>query len=57
VCWENYPFKNLPEAVSKGLIREDDIDRSLMRVLVGRFDLGRWIMIQLYPGQNPPIRH
>jgi beta-glucosidase len=38
--WENYPYKTLPEGVKKGLIKEEDIDKSLMRVLVGRFDLG-----------------
>jgi len=38
--WENYPFKDLPEAVEKGLIKEDDINKSLLRVLTGRFDLG-----------------
>jgi beta-glucosidase len=38
--WENYPFKTLPQAVSKGLIKEDDINKSLLRVLIGRFDLG-----------------
>jgi len=38
--WQNYPFKTLPEAVSKGLIKEADINKSLLRVLKGRFDLG-----------------
>jgi beta-glucosidase len=38
--WENYPYKKLPEGVEKGLIKEEDIDRSLIRVLIGRFDLG-----------------
>ncbi len=38
--WENYPYKTLPEAVKRDLIREEDIDRSLLRVLIGRFDLG-----------------
>jgi beta-glucosidase len=38
--WQNYPFKTLPEAVSRGLIKEEDINKSLMRVLIGRFDLG-----------------
>lgn len=38
--WENYPYKTLPDAVSRDLIKEEDIDKSLMRVLVGRFDLG-----------------
>ena len=38
--WENYSYKTLPEGVVKGLIKEEDIDKSLMRVLIGRFDLG-----------------
>jgi beta-glucosidase len=38
--WENYPFKDLPAAVEKGLLKEEDINKSLMRVLIGRFDLG-----------------
>ncbi len=40
--WENYPYKTLPEGVEKGLIKEVDINRSLMRVLSGRFDLGEF---------------
>ncbi|WP_111308211.1 xylan 1,4-beta-xylosidase [Confluentibacter sediminis] len=38
--WENYPFKTLPEAVAHDLIKEADVDKSLTRVLKGRFDLG-----------------
>ena len=38
--WDDPAFKKLPEAVSKGLITEDEINKHLMRVLVGRFDLG-----------------
>lgn len=38
--WENYPYKTLPEAVERGLIREADIDSALLRVLKGRFELG-----------------
>jgi beta-glucosidase len=38
--WENYPFKTLPDAVKRGLITEEEINESLMRVLIGRFDLG-----------------
>ncbi len=38
--WENYPYKKLPEAVDRQLITEAEIDKSLMRVLTGRFDLG-----------------
>jgi beta-glucosidase len=33
-------YKMLPEAVEKGLIKEEDMNKSLMRLLVGRFDLG-----------------
>ncbi|MBO9202597.1 MULTISPECIES: xylan 1,4-beta-xylosidase [Niastella] len=38
--WEGYAFKSLPEAVSRGLITEKEVDKHLLRVLVGRFDLG-----------------
>jgi beta-glucosidase len=38
--WEGYAFKNLPEAVNKGLITEEEINKHLIRVLTGRFDLG-----------------
>jgi beta-glucosidase len=38
--WNNHNYKKLPEAVEKGLITEDEIDIHLMRVLIGRFDLG-----------------
>lgn len=38
--WENYPYKTLPEGVEKGLIKVEDIDKSLMRILIGRFELG-----------------
>lgn len=38
--WENYPYKTLPDGVARGLIKEEDIDKSLMRILIGRFELG-----------------
>ncbi|MET0636884.1 MAG: xylan 1,4-beta-xylosidase [Chitinophagaceae bacterium] len=38
--WEGYAYKNLPEAVAKGLLTEQDIDKHLLKVLIGRFDLG-----------------
>ncbi|THU31088.1 glycoside hydrolase family 3 protein [Niastella caeni] len=38
--WEGYAYKSLPEAVSRGLISEKEIDKHLLRVLIGRFDLG-----------------
>ncbi|RYY52954.1 MAG: glycoside hydrolase family 3 protein [Chitinophagaceae bacterium] len=38
--WEGYAYANLPEAVSRGLLTVADVDKHLMKVLVGRFDLG-----------------
>ncbi len=53
--WENYPYKTLPEAVERGLITEEDIDKSLMRVLIGRFDLGEMDDNAIVPlAQIPP---
>jgi beta-glucosidase len=53
--WEKYPYKDLPAAVEKGLIKESDIDKSLMRVLIGRFDLGDFDDPSLVPwAQIPP---
>jgi beta-glucosidase len=39
-CGFGYAYDKLPEAVSSGLISEDEINKHLMRVLVGRFSLG-----------------
>lgn len=33
-------YKNLPEAVRRGDIKESDLDRSLRRLLIARFELG-----------------
>ncbi|MFA6402792.1 MAG: xylan 1,4-beta-xylosidase [Salinivirgaceae bacterium] len=53
--WDNYPYKTLPEAVSRGLIKEEDINKSLMRILTGRFDLGEMVADSLVPyTQIPP---
>lgn len=38
--WDNYHYKMLPEALEKDLIKEEHIDSSLFRVLMGRFELG-----------------
>jgi beta-glucosidase len=38
--WIGHTYKNLPEAVERGLISEEEINEHLIRVLVGRFDLG-----------------
>ncbi|MDP4210555.1 MAG: xylan 1,4-beta-xylosidase [Bacteroidota bacterium] len=39
-CGWGYAFNKLPDAINKGLISEKEIDKSLTRVLTGRFDLG-----------------
>ena len=52
--WENYPYKTLPEGVEQGLIREEDIDKSLLRVLIGRFDLGDFDDDALVPWAQIP---
>jgi beta-glucosidase len=52
--WDNYHYKMLPEALEKDLITEEDIDRSLMRVLKGRFDLGEMDDNSLVPWAQIP---
>jgi beta-glucosidase len=52
--WENYPYKTLPDGVKRGLIKEEDIDKSLMRVLIGRFDLGDFDDDSLVPWAQIP---
>ncbi|WP_321286247.1 xylan 1,4-beta-xylosidase [uncultured Sunxiuqinia sp.] len=53
--WENYPFMNLPEAVERDLIKEEDIDKSVVRLLTGRFDLGDFDDDAIVPyAQIPP---
>jgi len=54
--WQNYySLKTLPDAVTRGLINEKDIDRSLLRVLIGRFDLGEMDEDSIVPWtQIPP---
>ncbi len=53
--WDSPAFKKLPEAVSKGLITEKDIDKHLMRDLVGRFDLGEMDPDSLVSWTNIPM--
>jgi beta-glucosidase len=39
-CGWGYAYNKLPQSVDKGLINEKEIDERLVRVLMGRFDLG-----------------
>lgn len=38
--WNNWNYLKSPDAVSMDLLREEDMNKSLLRVLTGRFDLG-----------------
>ncbi|MDR7209853.1 xylan 1,4-beta-xylosidase [Flavobacterium piscis] len=54
-CGWGYAYDKLPEAVEKGLIDEKEIDISLERVLVGRFDLGEMDDDALIPWSQIPM--
>ena len=47
-------YKQLPEAVHRGLVSEEKINQSLMRVLTGRFDLGEMDDDALVPWTKIP---
>jgi beta-glucosidase len=53
--WDNYPYKTLPKAVENDLIEVEDIDRSLKRVLYGRFELGDFDPDSLVPWAKIPF--
>jgi beta-glucosidase len=53
--WEGYNFKKLPEAIERGLITEEEINSHLLRVLVGRFDLGEMDDDALVPWSQIPM--
>ncbi|MBN2012233.1 glycoside hydrolase family 3 C-terminal domain-containing protein [candidate division KSB1 bacterium] len=53
--WENHTYRKIPNAVERGLITEDDIDTRLLRVLIGRFDLGEMDNDTLVPWANIPM--
>lgn len=52
--WMNHNYKLLPQAVEKGLITEKEIDERLMRVLIGRFDLGEMDKDEIVPWTKIP---
>lgn len=53
--WNNHNYKKLPEAVERGLITEEEINERLMRVLVGRFELGEMDDDALVPWTKTPM--
>lgn len=54
-CGFGYAFSKLPKAIEKGLVDEDEINKHLMRVLVGRFDLGEMDNDSLVSWSKIPI--
>lgn len=52
--WDNYHYKMLPEALEKDLIKEEHIDSSLFRVLMGRFELGEMDDDTIVPWAQTP---
>jgi beta-glucosidase len=53
--WDNHEFKKLPEAVLRDLISEEEINKHLMRVMTGRFDLGEMDNDALVPWTKIPM--
>ena len=39
-CGYGYAYRSIPEAVHRGLISEEEVDKHVIRLLEGRFDLG-----------------
>lgn len=39
-CGYGYAYRSIPEAVKRGLISEKEVDKHVVRLLEGRFDLG-----------------
>jgi len=52
--WEDYYYKNLSEAVKRDLIKEEDINVSLKRILKGRMELGEMDPDSLVPWTKIP---
>jgi beta-glucosidase len=54
-CGYGYAFKTLPDAVNRGLITEQEVDKHVLRALVGRFDLGEMDDDALVPWSKIPL--
>lgn len=53
-CGYGYAYHELVDAVSRGLIYESDIDKSVLRLLIERFDLGDFDDNAIVPWANLP---
>lgn len=52
--WQGYAYEQLPESVKRGLLPEEKVNQSLLRVLMGRFDLGEMDKDDLVPWTKIP---
>ena len=52
--WENHLYRNIPEAVKRGLVKEEEVNERLKRALIGRFDLGEMDDDELVPWSKIP---
>ncbi|SIS99566.1 beta-glucosidase [Filimonas lacunae] len=50
--WEGYAYQQIPDAVAKGLINEQEVDKHLLRILAARFELGDMDDDALVPWAN-----
>ncbi|WP_413668326.1 xylan 1,4-beta-xylosidase [Mucilaginibacter sp. Mucisp86] len=50
-----YAFDKIPDAVARGLIREKDIDASVVRLMTQRFELGEMDKDELVPWTKIPL--
>jgi beta-glucosidase len=50
-----YAYKQIPDAVAKGLLKESDINKSVLRLLRGRFDLGEMDDNNIVPWSKIPM--
>jgi beta-glucosidase len=50
-----YAFDKIPDAVARGLIREKDIDASVIRLMTQRFELGEMDKDELVPWTKIPL--
>lgn len=53
--WQGYAYEKLPEAITKGLITEKEVNSHLLKVLIGRFDLGDFDDNAIVPWANIPM--
>lgn len=54
-CGFGYAYMELPKAVEKGLISEEEIDKHVIRLMTGRFELGEMDNASLVPWSKIPM--